>query len=151
MSLLRTSRLITTSRARLQIVPNVSVARAQQQRQLSATSARSAGDHAHEDPYETPNGWLWGVKPGDKYESEGWENVFMYGFFGSLLFGLVGYCYKPDTRSVLMTPMACKPDMQRAASLSVTDGLHSIQTWALEEARRRLEAEGILEDPEKKR
>lgn len=25
-----------------------------------------------------------------------------------------------------------------------------IQTWALEEARRRLEAEGILEDPEKK-
>lgn len=25
----------------------------------------------------------------------------------------------------------------------------SIQTWALEEARRRLEAEGILEDPEK--
>jgi len=31
-----------------------------------------------------------------------------------------------------------------------TDELHSIQTWALEEARRRLEAEGILEDPEKK-
>jgi hypothetical protein len=25
-----------------------------------------------------------------------------------------------------------------------------IQTWALEEARRRLEIEGILEDPEKK-
>lgn len=28
---------------------------------------------------------------------------------------------------------------------------HSIQTWALEEARRRLEAEGILEDPEAKK
>ena len=27
---------------------------------------------------------------------------------------------------------------------------HSIQTWALEEARRRLEAEGILKDPEAK-
>jgi hypothetical protein len=26
---------------------------------------------------------------------------------------------------------------------------YRIQTWALEEARRRLEAEGILEDPEK--
>jgi hypothetical protein len=26
----------------------------------------------------------------------------------------------------------------------------SIQTWALEEARRRLEAEGVLEDPESK-
>jgi hypothetical protein len=25
---------------------------------------------------------------------------------------------------------------------------HSIQTWALEEARRRLEAEGILPDPD---
>ncbi|KAF2767965.1 hypothetical protein EJ03DRAFT_328697 [Teratosphaeria nubilosa] len=124
MSLLRTSRLITTSRARLQIVPHLSAARVQQQRQFSASAARSAGDHAHEDHYETPNGWLWGVKPGDKYEGEGWENIFMYGFFGSLLFGLLGYCYKPDT---------------------------SIQTWALEEARRRLEVEGILEDPEKKR
>lgn len=30
------------------------------------------------------------------------------------------------------------------------DTPRSIQTWALEEARRRLEAEGILEDPEKK-
>jgi hypothetical protein len=28
---------------------------------------------------------------------------------------------------------------------------YSIQTWALEEARRRLEAEGILEDPEAKK
>jgi hypothetical protein len=27
---------------------------------------------------------------------------------------------------------------------------HSVSTWALEEARRRLEAEGILPDPEKK-
>lgn len=28
---------------------------------------------------------------------------------------------------------------------------HSIQTWALEEARRRLEAEGILADPDVKK
>lgn len=34
-----------------------------------------------------------------------------------MLFGVIGYCYKPDT---------------------------SIQTWALEEARRRLEIEGQL-------
>lgn len=33
---------------------------------------------------------------------------------------------------------------------AVADFHRSIQTWALEEARRRLEAEGILEDPEKK-
>lgn len=29
--------------------------------------------------------------------------------------------------------------------------IYRIQTWALEEARRRLEAEGILEDPENKK
>lgn len=99
MSLLRTSRLITNSRARLQIVPNLSAARAQQQRPISSTTALRAGDaHAHEDHYDTPTGNLWGVKQGEKYENEGWENVWYYGFFGSCLFGLVGYCYKPDTR-----------------------------------------------------
>lgn len=45
-----------------------------------------------------------------------------YGFTGAILVAGVAYAYKPDT---------------------------SIQTWALEEARRRLEKEGILEDPEK--
>lgn len=30
---------------------------------------------------------------------------------------------------------------------TLTLSINSIQTWALEEARRRLEAEGILEDP----
>jgi hypothetical protein len=33
--------------------------------------------------------------------------------------------------------------------ITETNSDYSIQTWALEEARRRLEAEGILEDPEK--
>ncbi|KAF2206708.1 hypothetical protein CERZMDRAFT_115621 [Cercospora zeae-maydis SCOH1-5] len=121
MSLLR-SRMLTTPRTRLQIIPNLA-ARAHT-RPLSSTTARSAGDHAHEDHYDPPGGWLFGVKPGEKYENEGWENVWFYGFFGTMAFGVIGYCYKPDT---------------------------SIQTWALEEARRRLEAEGILEDPDKKR
>lgn len=39
--------------------------------------------------------------------------------------------------------------LRRAEANTVS--IHSIQTWALEEARRRLEAEGILEDPDKKR
>ncbi|KAM3419287.1 hypothetical protein BST61_g5224 [Cercospora zeina] len=121
MSLLR-SRMLTTPRTRLQIIPNLA-ARAHT-RPLSSSAARSAGDHAHEDHYDPPGGWLFGVKPGEKYENEGWENVWFYGFFGTMAFGVIGYCYKPDT---------------------------SIQTWALEEARRRLEAEGILEDPDKKR
>ncbi|KAK0117534.1 hypothetical protein ONS95_011874 [Cadophora gregata] len=80
-------------------------------------------EHAHEDHYDPPTGWLFGVKPGEKAEKEGWENVWMYGFFGSLAAGTVAYAFKPDT---------------------------SIQTWALEEARRRLEVEGILKEPESK-
>ncbi|KAK1832477.1 ESSS subunit of NADH:ubiquinone oxidoreductase-domain-containing protein [Podospora conica] len=82
-----------------------------------STTARRAGGGAH---YDAPTGWLFGVKPGEKYEKEGWENMFFYGFYGSLGVFAVAYAFKPDT---------------------------SIQTWALEEARRRLEAEGILEDP----
>ncbi|CZT17112.1 uncharacterized protein RCC_02944 [Ramularia collo-cygni] len=121
MSALLRSRLLTAPRARMQIIPNLT-ARAPQ-RLLSSTAVRTAGDHAHEDHYDPPGGWLFGVKPGEKYENEGWENVWFYGFCGTMLFGVVGYCYKPDT---------------------------SIQTWALEEARRRLEIEGILPDPEQR-
>ncbi|OCK90292.1 uncharacterized protein K441DRAFT_473103, partial [Cenococcum geophilum 1.58] len=75
---------------------------------------------SHEDHYDPPSGWLWGVPPGQKYQKEGWENIWFWGFCGSLGLGVIAYAYKPDT---------------------------SIQTWALEEARRRLEAEGILTDP----
>lgn len=88
------ARLITAPRARLQILP------LQQRAGLSTTPVLRAGDHAHEDHYDPPTGWLFGVKPGEKYEPEGWENVWYYGFLGSILFGVVGYCYKPDTRCV---------------------------------------------------
>ncbi|KAF1356909.1 ESSS subunit of NADH:ubiquinone oxidoreductase-domain-containing protein [Delphinella strobiligena] len=90
------------------------------QRSLSSTSQLRSAD-SHGDHYNPPGGWLFGVKPGEKYQNEGWETVFYWGFFGSMAFGIIGYCYKPDT---------------------------SIQTWALEEARRRLEAEGVLPDTE---
>ncbi|PLB46748.1 hypothetical protein P170DRAFT_438449 [Aspergillus steynii IBT 23096] len=87
---------------------------------FSTRSNLRAADHG--DHYDPPTGWLFGVKPGQKYQKEGWENMWYYGFIGSLLAAGVAYVFKPDT---------------------------SIQTWALEEARRRLEAEGILEDPDK--
>ena len=77
----------------------------------------------HESHYDPPTGWLFGVKPGEKYEKEGWEGPMYYGFGGAVAFAVIAYAFKPDT---------------------------SIQTWALEEARRRLEAEGILPDPDKK-
>ncbi|KAF2121383.1 NADH:ubiquinone oxidoreductase 11.6kD subunit [Lophiotrema nucula] len=78
----------------------------------------------HGPSYDPPSGWLFGVKPGEKYEKEGWEGIWYWGFFGSIGLAVVAYAFKPDT---------------------------SIQTWALEEARRRLEAEGILPDPDAKK
>jgi hypothetical protein len=70
-------------------------------RQLSTTPLRAAADHAHhEDHYDPPTGWLWGVKPGEKYQKEGWEGVFVWGFFGSLALGVAAYAFKPDTSYV---------------------------------------------------
>jgi hypothetical protein len=86
------------------------------------TSLRTRSDDSHGSHYDPPSGWLWGIAPGTKYEKEGWESVAYWGLCGSIVLAVIGYGFKPDT---------------------------SIQTWALEEARRRLEVEGILEDPEK--
>ncbi|KAF1945251.1 hypothetical protein EJ02DRAFT_339128 [Clathrospora elynae] len=90
-------------------------------RAFSQSKTKQSG---HGPSYDPPSGWLFGVKPGEQYEKEGWENVMYWGFGGSCLFGIVAYAFKPDT---------------------------SIQTWALEEARRRLEVEGILADPDTKK
>ncbi|KAF2750342.1 hypothetical protein M011DRAFT_474794 [Sporormia fimetaria CBS 119925] len=69
--------------------------------------------------YDPPTGELFGTPAGQKRKREDWELIFYIGFFGSFAFAAIAYQFKPDT---------------------------SIQTWALEEARRRLEAEGILPD-----
>lgn len=68
---------------------------ATQARSMSVTSARKSADHG--DHYDPPTGWLWGVKPGEKAEKEGWEGIWVYGFFGSMAFGVLGYALKPDT------------------------------------------------------
>ncbi|KAF1928105.1 uncharacterized protein M421DRAFT_5751 [Didymella exigua CBS 183.55] len=90
-------------------------------RSFANTSVRRGGDSHHFDP---PSGWLFGVKPGEEYKKEGWENVTFYVFIPMMVLFVGVYAFKPDT---------------------------SIQTWALEEARRRLEAEGILADPDVKK
>jgi hypothetical protein len=66
-------------------------------RAFSSTQPSKAADHAHEDHYDPPSGWLFGVKPGEKAEKEGWETVWVWGFFGSLGLGAVAYAFKPDT------------------------------------------------------
>ncbi|KAJ1921030.1 hypothetical protein H4219_000888 [Mycoemilia scoparia] len=62
-----------------------------------------------------PTGYLFGRKPGEKVEKEGWETYWLIGFWGSLATAAVGLYYKPDTR---------------------------IRTKALEEAKRRMDARG---------
>jgi hypothetical protein len=63
-------------------------------RTFSTTRAQRAG---HGPSYDAPSGWLFGVKPGEKYQKEGWENLFFYGFCGSLAVFAVVYAFKPDT------------------------------------------------------
>ncbi|KAI0198190.1 ESSS subunit of NADH:ubiquinone oxidoreductase-domain-containing protein [Astrocystis sublimbata] len=115
------SAIRSTNAVRALTTTTVSTTTRQSMRQFTA-SARTSASHGPQ--YDPPTGWLFGVKPGEKYQKEGWENPFFYGFCGSLVLAGVAYGFKPDT---------------------------SIQTWALEEARRRLEAEGILEDPDHKK
>ncbi|KAK5099455.1 hypothetical protein LTS08_006037 [Lithohypha guttulata] len=111
--------------------PTASVKQYSTTPRLLATTAQTKGDHnavhAEHDPhhdshYDPPGGWLWGLRPGEKAEREGWEIPLYFGCAGYVI-AVIAYSMKEDT---------------------------SIQTWALEEARRRLEAEGILEDPDNK-
>ncbi|PVH79880.1 hypothetical protein DL98DRAFT_492146 [Cadophora sp. DSE1049] len=120
---LRAARSVNLTSSSSTLNTRTSITAASTIRSFSSTPIPRAADHAHEDHYDPPTGWLFGVKPGEKAEKEGWETIWMYGFFGSLAAGVVAYAFKPDT---------------------------SIQTWALEEARRRLEVEGILKEPESK-
>ncbi|CRK03061.1 hypothetical protein HYQ45_006598 [Verticillium longisporum] len=85
-------------------------------RPFSVTARRAGGGN----DFDPPTGWLFGVKPGEKYEREGWEVPFYTLFCGGVVALGVVLAFKPDT---------------------------SLDTWALEEARRRLEKEGILPDP----
>lgn len=52
---------------------------------------------SHGTQYDAPTGWLFGVKPGEKYQKEGWESIFYYGFFGSFVVFTIAYAFKPDT------------------------------------------------------
>ncbi|KAF8237787.1 hypothetical protein L208DRAFT_1355780 [Tricholoma matsutake] len=74
---------------------------------------------SHEAPqYNEPSGWLFGEKPppaGQKRVKEDWENIWYIGMFGTMAFAAIMLYYKPDT---------------------------SIQTWALKEAKERMEARG---------
>jgi hypothetical protein len=65
-----------------------------------AFSQSQAVKGGHDSSYDPPSGWLFGVKPGEKYEKEGWEAPIYWGFCGSMVFAVVAYAFKPDTRYV---------------------------------------------------
>ncbi|ORX65753.1 hypothetical protein DL89DRAFT_325490 [Linderina pennispora] len=48
--------------------------------------------------FNEPGGYLFGVKPGQKYEKEGWETIWVGGFGFAFALAAVGLYYKPDTR-----------------------------------------------------
>lgn len=68
---------------------------------FSTTARRQGGGGMQYDP---PTGWLWGVRPGEKYQNEGWEGPFFYGFWGSIIVFAIAYAWKPDTRYVFSFP-----------------------------------------------
>ncbi|KAK5637431.1 hypothetical protein RRF57_013143 [Xylaria bambusicola] len=94
MSAARATNAVRATRAALQ----QSTTATPSTRQFTA-SARTSASHGPQ--YDPPTGWLFGVKPGEKYQKEGWETPFFYGFCGSILVAGVAYGFKPDTSCVL--------------------------------------------------
>ncbi|KXN72415.1 hypothetical protein CONCODRAFT_56354 [Conidiobolus coronatus NRRL 28638] len=82
---------------------------------------RGGGEH----PINEPGGYLFGEKPlaaGEKRVKEDWETIWVWGWSAFFVIGAVGWIYKPD---------------------------NSLSTWAYNEAKRRLEADGVNLDYEK--
>jgi len=74
------------------------------------------------------------LPPGQKRVKEDWENVWYWGMFGTMAFAAVLLYYKPDTRCVRLKDFL--------SSTSLICQFLSIQTWALQEAKNRMEARG---------
>ncbi|EXJ59303.1 uncharacterized protein A1O5_12184, partial [Cladophialophora psammophila CBS 110553] len=52
--------------------------------------------HGHDDHFDPPGGWLWGQRPGEKYEKEGWEGL-AWVFVASWIVAVAAYTMKEDT------------------------------------------------------
>ncbi|KAF9956607.1 hypothetical protein BGZ65_002562 [Modicella reniformis] len=81
-----------------------------------AVQLRRGGGHS--EGYNQPTGYLFGEKPlppGTKRVKEDWENMYIYGFMGSMVVGTAIVYYKPDT---------------------------NVHSWAYREAKARMEARG---------
>lgn len=97
MSLL-TSSLRATSILTRRTIPSTATTAT---RAFTTSRFMRSSNHDHGSRYDEPGGWLFGIKPGEKYEKEGWETLWYWGVFGSLGVAIVAYAFKPDTRYVL--------------------------------------------------
>ncbi|KAJ7925857.1 Ndufb11, NADH dehydrogenase 1 beta subcomplex subunit [Mycena leptocephala] len=83
------------------------------------TRLRAVRFASHDAPqFNEPTGLLFGEKPpppGQRRIKEPWETLWYYGMYGTMVIGAMLLYFKPDT---------------------------SIQTWALKEAKQRMEARG---------
>jgi hypothetical protein len=84
----------------LRAIPRLTALRAPAQRSAFFSTTHAPRSGGHESQYDPPTGWLFGVKPGEKYEKEGWEGPIYWGLCGSMALGVVAYAFKPDTRYV---------------------------------------------------
>ena len=67
--------------------------------ELKGSDGGHEADHhhgGHEDHFDPPGGWLWGVRPGEKAEKEGWE-PFAWVFVGAWVVAVAAYTMKEDT------------------------------------------------------
>ncbi|KAL1951640.1 hypothetical protein VTO73DRAFT_789 [Trametes versicolor] len=102
-------------------MPSPSALRTLQRRACAVRSTPSCkryASHGHGPHYNEPTGYFLSEKPlpaGQKRKKESWENVWYIGMYGSMGVAAVLLYYKPDT---------------------------SIKSWALEEAKARMEARG---------
>jgi hypothetical protein len=87
----------TASAAKRALASTASASSAAARRTFASTARRSGG---HGSQYDPPSGWLFGVKPGEKYKNEGWEKTMLWGFCGSLLVFACIVPFKPDTSYV---------------------------------------------------
>ncbi len=100
----RSSQTILSSTARTPLT-----ARATSQTALRLASTHSAqddhghgsGGHGHDDHFDPPGGWLWGQRPGEKYEKEGWEGL-AWVFVASWVVAIAAYTMKEDTSYVAL-------------------------------------------------
>lgn len=67
-----------------------------QRASFSLSSTRQGGGSSNESQFDPPTGWLWGVKPGEKPEPEGWEWPTAL-FFATIVATGIAFAFKPDT------------------------------------------------------